>query len=235
MERAHPQLRGVLFADLLGDTLLHLVGHGDFIGPLARVPLRGPSFRSVNPQLRTPFCHRRSMIKHVKRAVCEHKIASCVYVIEYTPPDFLLVLHVYVGVYHDDHFREHHLPHAPDCLHDLLRLLRITLLYRHHRAVMEHSCEREIYIDDFRNHLLKDRQKYPLGCLCNVAVLHRGFSDYGCRVNRIFSMSDARDMKYRIIIRERIVTRMIAKRAFPSRFIGVHISFKHNLKTKILF
>ena len=33
MERAHPQLRGILFADLLGDTLLHLprrlVGEGD--------------------------------------------------------------------------------------------------------------------------------------------------------------------------------------------------------------
>ena len=169
------------------------------------------------------------MIENVERAVGQHQILPGVDIVEYPPPDLLLVLYIDMGVHHNDHFGEHHLPHPPDSLHNLFRLLRVRLLYGNHRAVMKNAGQRQINIDDLGNHLLQERQENALRRFGDITVFHRRPAHDGRRVNRIFAMRNTGNVKHRIVVGQRVVTGMIAERPFPAALVDVDVPLQHDL------
>ena len=62
------------------------------------------------------------MIEHIQGPLHHLKVILRIDVVEDTPPDFFHVLHVDMRIDDDDHLAEHHLPHAPNGMHDTARL-----------------------------------------------------------------------------------------------------------------
>ena len=117
-------------------------------------------------------------------------------------------------------------------MHDLARLHRIFLVNRDDTAVVEHAFERHVDVDDFRHHLLHERQEDALRRLCEIAVLHRRLANNRRRINRMFAVRDAGDVEHGIIIGERIIARMVTERPFAAHLVRAHIALEHDFRAR---
>ena len=116
-------------------------------------------------------------------------------------------------------------------MHHFTRVSRIFLLDRNDREIMKHALNRQVHIDDFRQGHSEQRKKQSLGGFAEMGVFHRRATDDGRRINRIFSMRDARDMKGGIIIGERIKAGVITERSLaPQRLGWIDVAFDNDVR-----
>ena len=156
------------------------------------------------------------MVEHIQRPVYDFEVLIGVNVVEHAPGNLADILHIDMGVHDDDHLDVHHLAHTPERMHDLACLHRIGLLDGDNAAIVEHALQRHIDVDDFRQHLLQQRQEDALRRLGEVAVLHGRLAHDRRTVNGILTVRNGRDMEHGIVIGQRIVARMVAKWPFAA-------------------
>ena len=126
-------------------------------------------------------------------------------------------------------FGEHGLSQAPDGVHHFARLHRVGLADRQNHQVVEDPLGWHRHVADLGNLHSHQRQEDPLNRFPHVEVFHRRRTDDRRRVNWILAMGYAFDMEDRIIVRQRIEARVIAKRAFASQFTRSDVALQHEL------
>ncbi len=194
------------------------------VNPFAR-PLAG----RVDPDLAPPPRHPARVVERLRRPLHELHVALGVDVAEGAPGDLGGVLHVHVGVHHDDDLGERRLPQPPDPVHHLARVLRVALVDRHDHEVVEHALERHVVVHDLREHLPHQRQEHPLDRVPHVAVLHRRPADDGGRVDRVLAVRDRRDVEHRVVVGERVEPGVVAERPLAAPLVGVDPPLEHEL------
>ena len=96
------------------------------------------------------------MIQNIGWPFCENGIALGVGVGAEAEEDFAGVVHVHVVVHHHDAFGEHHLPHAPEAVHDFIGLHRVSLLDAPEDEVVEDVFRRQRDLHDLGEVHLED-------------------------------------------------------------------------------
>ena len=171
------------------------------------------------------------MIQHICRPLGEHRIPSRLGIRAQSKHDFAQVVHIHILI--DDHkvFGEHHLPHPPETMHDLVGLHGIGLADTDTYQIVEDAFGWQSNIHNFWKIHAKHRQEELDTRLAHVEVLHRRNAHNGCRINGILAMRDRSDVEHGIGLRQGVITRMIPKRPFHAqRFGGIDISFDHDVR-----
>ena len=112
------------------------------------------------------------------------------------------------------YLREHHLPHAPEAVHDFVGLHRIGLLDAHEDEVVEDAFRRQRDVHDLREIHFEDRQEQFHGRAADIKIFHRRHADDRRGINRVFAVRDGGDVKDRIRLGQRVIAGVIAERAF---------------------
>src|ERR1035438_1147552 len=169
------------------------------------------------------------MVERVDRSKCELNVALRIDIIQRLKRDVGDVLHVDVFVDHDDALSEHRLTERPDSVHYFASLSRIGLANRNDHQVMEHAFDWEIDVDELRNGQLHQRQKNAFDSFAHPSVFLRRLADHRGRVDRVFSVRDAGDMKYGVFVFERVEASVIAEGSFGAKFVEIDIAFENDL------
>ena len=138
---------------------LHAFIHLDERRPGAFETFTGNFLRRVNAQLAADGDFARRVVEHVGRTFGENAVALRIGVGREMKQHFAGIVHVHVGVHHYDVFREHHLPHAPEAVHDFVGLHRVGLLDADEDEVVEHAFRRQRDVHNLGEIHLEDRQK----------------------------------------------------------------------------
>ncbi len=182
--------------------------------------------RRVDAEFAAAGDFARGVVEHVGRAFGEDAVALRVGVGAEAEEDFAGVVHVHVVVHHDDVFGEHHLPHAPEAVHDFVGLHRVGLLDAHEDEVVEDALGRERDVHDLREVHLEDGQEELHGGGAHVEVLHRRDADDGGGIHGVPAVRDGGDVEDGIRLGQRVIAGVIAERAFVAqRFGGVDVAF----------
>src|SRR4029077_12623413 len=104
---------------------------------------------------------------------------------------------------------KHHLPHAPERVHDLARMGGVLLLDGDYRQVVEDAMNRQIHIDNLWEGESQERQKYSFRSLAEISVLHGRTSDNRRRIKGFLLVGQTGDMKNGIVVGERVETGVI--------------------------
>src|SRR5437868_10179578 len=166
------------------------------------------------------------MVKGVNRAEGELNVALGINVVERLERDLGDVLHIHVFVHDDDALGEHGLSERPDGIHHLAGLPGIGLLDGDDHQVVKNAFYWEIDIHDFGDGQLHQREEDALDRLAHPAVFHRWLANDRGRVNRVFAMRDATDVKHGVLVFEGIEAGVVAERAFGAQFIQMNMSFE---------
>jgi hypothetical protein len=168
------------------------------------------------------------MVERIYRTERELNVALRVYVIENLERDVGNVLHIHIFVDDDDAFCKHGLAERPDGIHHFACLSRIGLANGDDHQIVEDAFNGKIDVDQFRDGKAHQREEDALDSFAHVSVLHRWLADDGCRINRIFAMSDASDVKDGIEIFERVETGVIAEGAFGAKFVEIDVTLEND-------
>lgn len=117
------------------------------------------------------------MVQNIRRPFCENGIALGVCVGAEVEEDFTGVVHVHVVVHHHDVFGEHHLPHAPEAVHDFVGLHRVGFADAHEDEVVEDAFRRQRDVNDLREVHLEDAQEEFHGRAADAEVFYRREAD----------------------------------------------------------
>ena len=140
------------------------------------------------------------------------------------------VVHVHIGVDHDDDFREHHLSHAPQPVHHLHRVVRELFLDRDDDEIVKRALGGQRHVDDFVEVGFEHGQEDPHAGGAHVEIFHRRHADDRARINRVAPMRDALDVKLRIRLGQGVITRVIAERAFEIEFLlRLNVAFQDKI------
>ena len=126
---------------------------------------------------------------------------------------------------------EHHLTRSPHRILDFERVARVLILYLDKRQIVLHTSGRHIQIQHLgrKSHRYR-KSKYLFSSHRDVSVLHRRHANYRRRIHSVLPVRDARDVEFRIIIRQRIESSVVAKRPFQHQFfLRVHIALNHKI------
>ena len=166
------------------------------------------------------------MVEHVGRAFGEDAVALRVGVCEEMEEDFARVVDVHVGIHDDDVFAKHHLPHAPEAVHDFVGLHRVGLLDADKDEVVERAFRWQRDVHDLGKVHLEDGQEEFHRRAADVEVFHRRDADDGRGIHSILAVRDRGDVKNGIRLGQRVVAGVVAERAFVAeRFLGVDVAF----------
>ena len=78
----------------------------------------GQLLRRINAHLVADGNFARRVVEHVGRPFGENAVSLRIGVGTEMEQHLAGVVHVHVGIHHRDVFAEHHLPHAPEAVHD---------------------------------------------------------------------------------------------------------------------
>ena len=90
------------------------------------------------------------MVQNIRRAFGEDTVALRVGVGAEPEQHFAGVMHVHVVVHHHDVFGEHHLTHAPEAVHDFVRLHRVALFDADEDEVVKNAFRWQRDVHNFR-------------------------------------------------------------------------------------
>src|SRR5207302_5171334 len=128
--------------------------------------------------------------------------------------------------HHHDVFGEHHLPHAPEAVHDFVGLHRVTLPDAHEDEVVEDAFGRQRDVCDLGEVHPEYRQEKFYRCAANIKVFHRGHPYDGRRINRFLPMRDGGDVEDGIRLGQSVVAGVVAERAFlAQRLARINVAF----------
>ena len=99
------------------------------------------------------------MIQNIGRPFCENGIALGISVCTQAEQHFTCIVNIHVVVHHHDVFGEHHLPHAPEAVHDFVGLHRVGLADAHEDEVVEDAFRRQRDVHDLGEVHLEDGQE----------------------------------------------------------------------------
>src|ERR1700687_290437 len=166
------------------------------------------------------------MVERIHRSQRELNVALGIDVVQDFQRDVGDVLHVYIFVYHHDALGKHGLPQRPDRIHYLASLARVRLLDGDDHQIVKDALDRQVDVDEFGDRQLHQRQEDALDCLAHVSVFLRRLADNRRRVNGIFPMRDAGNVKDGIKIFERVEAGVVAEGALAAKLVEIHIAFE---------
>ena len=105
---------------------------------------------------------------------------------------FARIVHVAIFIHCHNVFTEHHLPHAPETVHDLKSLIRILFSNTDKDQIVKHAFGRQCHIHDFGKIHLEYRQENPHTSIADVIILHWRNAHNCCGVNRVAPVCDRR-------------------------------------------
>ena len=157
------------------------------------------------------------MVQDIHGSLDEDDIPFGIDMVARDPGDLGKILRINVMIHDNQSLGKHHLPHAPEGVHDLARMGRVFLFDRDNRQVVKNAVNRQIHIDDLRKCQPQQRQKDSLRRFADIGILHRRAADDGGRINGILFVRDAGDVKYRIVVGKRIEAGVVAERSFSAQ------------------
>ncbi len=169
------------------------------------------------------------MVERIYRAQGELNVALRVNVVQDLERDLADVLHVHVFIHHDDALGEHGLAQRPDGVHHLARLAGIRFANRDQHQVVKDAFNRKIDVHQLRNCQPHQREKDALDCLAHPSVFHGRLAHDGRRIDRVLAVSDARNVKDRVKIFERVIPSVVAEGALGAKFVEVNVPFEDDL------
>src|ERR1017187_1065346 len=169
------------------------------------------------------------MVERIDWPQRELDVALGIDMVQHFQADVGNILHVHVFVYYDDAFSKHRLPQRPDGVHHLARLSGIGLANGNDHQVMEHAFDGQVDVHQFRNGQLHQRQENALDRLAHPSVFLRRLADDGRRIDRIFSVGHAGDVKHRILVFKRVEAGVVAEGPFGAEFVEIDVAFEDDL------
>ena len=134
-------------------------------------------------------------------------------------------MHVAIFVYCDDVLAEHHLAHPPEPMHHFKSLIGVLLPDAHKNQIVKHPFGRQRYVHNLRKIHLEDRQKNSNRRVADVEIFHWRFTDDCCRINRIPTVRDRRQMENGVVFDCSVKSGMVAKGPFRAHVARLHIAF----------
>src|SRR5688572_6174184 len=208
------------------------LGRHEAFRPLLRHSLRRPLAGGIDSHLAAERRRDRRVVEIVDRAGDNLDVPRRIHVGAGNPRDLGLVLYVHVLVDDDDALGEHELAETPDRAHDLAGVAGIAFVDRDEHEVVENPGGREVHVDDLRQRLADQRQEDPLAGHADVVVLHRRDAHHGRHIHRIPAHRQARHVKDRKVVGERIEPRVIAEGSFAAALAGLDVSLEDYLRLR---
>ncbi|OPZ81423.1 MAG: hypothetical protein BWY76_03038 [bacterium ADurb.Bin429] len=109
-------------------------------------------------------------------------------------------------------------------MHHLARMAGKLFFDGDDGQVVKDAGDGQVQVHDLRQHHLHQRQEEALGDFAQVTILHRRPADDSGGVDGIFPMRDGGDMEDGVVVRQRVVSGVVAERSFPAALAGVHVA-----------
>jgi hypothetical protein len=172
------------------------------------------------------------VVERIHRAERVLNVAFGIDIVENFEHHFTNILHVYVFIHYNDAFGEHGLAQRPDAAHDFACVSGVGLADGDDHQVVKDAFHRQVHVHDFGQREAHERQEDALHGLAHPGVFHGRLADDGGGINRVLAVGDARNVKDRVLIFQRIESGVVAERAFSMQFVELDVTFKNDLRRR---
>src|ERR1039457_6224155 len=169
------------------------------------------------------------MVERIDWPQRELDVALGIDMVQHFQADVGNILHVHVFVYYDDAFSKHRLPQRPDGVHHLARLTGIGLANGYDHQVVEHAFDGQVYIHQFGDGQLHERQENALDRLAHPSVFLRRLAHNSRGIDRVFAVRDAGNVEHRILVFQRVEAGVVAEGPLGAKFVKIDVAFEDDL------
>src|SRR3989442_12662280 len=112
------------------------------------------------------------------------RVASGVSVRAQSEKHFARVVHIAIFIHRHDVFTEHHLPHAPETVHHLERLIRVLLSDADEDQIVKYAFRRQRHVHNLWKIHFEHWRENPHARIADVIVVHLRLATGPCWFKR---------------------------------------------------
>ena len=186
--------------------------------------------RTVNPQFASVCIGIAGMVECIAHPFADQNIVHLYTVENIVCQIFVRLQFRCIFIDENRMFDKTHLPHTPECVHKLFGMSGIKRFHFGNNQVVKNAVFRHDIVDKIGSSCFQKRQKNTLCRPPHIFVFQRRFPDHCRQIDRLFFTADTRHIEYRILLFQRIVSGVVAKRSFDRRFFGIDKTLYHKVR-----